>query len=274
MHSNYVWLKLKDYYSFNNLISNTNHPNICAIYIPPETSPYFSGDIFDNIRDDINTYSNYNNPLMICGDLNARTSNLQDFISDIDKHNIYDSVTVQTDTPRRSYDSEINRHGQQIIQLCKENNKRIVTGRCLGDSFGKCTFFSPKGYKSLVDYTLVSDSFFCNISSLIIEPLTYLSDHCQVTTNIKMMHYTNKNSTGNSNYQWNYLPKSFKWKSTSSAKDFRSALNTPHIKAKIDYFMSNRFPETKDGIENANRLLTNILCEAAKLSLPASRKKV
>ena len=37
--------------------------------------------------------------------------------------------------------------------------------------------------------------------------------------------------------------------------------------------MSNRFPETKDGIENANRLLTNILCEAAKLSLPTSRIK-
>ena len=57
---------------------------------------------------------------MICGDLNARTSNLQDFISDIDKHNIHDSVTVQTDTPRRRYDSNINRRGQQIIQLCKK----------------------------------------------------------------------------------------------------------------------------------------------------------
>ena len=99
VHSNYVWLKLKDYYSFNTLIDNTKHLNICAIYIPPETSPYFSGVIFDNIRDDINTFSNYDNPLMICGDLNAQTSNLQDFISDIDKHNIHDSVTVQTDTP-------------------------------------------------------------------------------------------------------------------------------------------------------------------------------
>ena len=87
------------------------------------------------------------------------------------------------------------------------------------------------------------------------------------------MHHTNKSPTGNSNYQWKYLPKSFKWKNTSSAKDFRSALNTPHIKAKIDHFMSNRFSETKDGIENANRLLTNILCEAANLSLPTSRLK-
>ena len=210
---------------------------------------------------------------MIFGDINARTSNLQDFISVIDKSNIHDNVTIQTNTPQRSYDSEIDRNGQQIIQLCKENNIRIVNGRCLGDSSGKCTFFSPQRYKSLVDYTLVSDSFFRNISSLFVEPLTYFNDHCQVTTNIKMMHYTNKSPMGNSDYQWNYLPKSFKWKNTSSAKDFRTALKTPHIKIKIDYLMSNRFPESKEGIKSANRLLTNILCEAAKFSLPNSRVK-
>ena len=85
---------------------------------------------------------------MICGDLNAQTSNVQDFVSDLDKYDIQDSVTVQMDTPRRSYDSEISRHGQQIIQLCKKNNIRIMNGRCLGDSFGKCTFFSLQGYKS------------------------------------------------------------------------------------------------------------------------------
>ena len=93
-------------------MGNTNHVNICAIYIIlPETSLYFSGDIFDNLGDDINTLSNHDNSLMICGDLNVRTSNLQDFISDIDKHNILDRITIQMDTPRRSYYSEITRHG-------------------------------------------------------------------------------------------------------------------------------------------------------------------
>ena len=88
-----------------------------------------------------------------------------------------------------------------------------------------------------------------------------------------MMHYTNKSPTGNSDYQWNYLLESFKWKNTSSTKDFRTALNTPHVKTKIDYFMSNRFPESNKGIESGNRLLTNILREAAKLSLLTSRVK-
>ena len=121
--------------------------------------------------------------------------------------------------------------------------------------------FLSTGIQKFSRHILVSDSFFSNISSLIDEPLTYLSNHCQVTTNINMIHYINKSPTGNSNYPWKDLPKSFKWKNTSSPKDFRSALNTPHIKAKIDYFMSNRFSETKDEIENADRLLTNILCE-------------
>ena len=88
------------------------------------------------------------------------------------------------------------------------------------------------------------------------------------------MYYTNKSPTDNSDYQWNYLPKSFKWKNTSSAEDFRTALSTPHIKVKIDYFMSNKFPECKEEIENANRLLINILCEEVKLSLPTSRVKM
>ena len=69
-------------------------------------------------------------------------SSLQDFISDIDKHNIQDSVTIQTDTPRRSCDSEIDRHDQQIIQLCKENNIQIVNGICPGDHLGSA-HFSP-----------------------------------------------------------------------------------------------------------------------------------
>ena len=75
----------------------TQSKYLCNIYILPEISSYFSEDIFDNLRDDINTFSNYDNPLMICGGLNARTSNLQDFMSDIDKHNIHDSVTIQTE---------------------------------------------------------------------------------------------------------------------------------------------------------------------------------
>ena len=71
--------------------------------------------------------------------------------------------------------------GKKLINLCKEYNLRIINGRCLGDSFGQCTFFR-QGVKSLIDYTVTSDFFFDKISGLIIKPLTYFSDHCQVVT--------------------------------------------------------------------------------------------
>ena len=107
---------------------------------------------------------------MICGDFNARTSNVNHFISISDKHCPNNSITTQIDTSRRNIDPELNSHGQKLIQLCKENNLRIGNGRCSGDSFGKCTFFSAQGHKSLVDYILVSDSFFNNIGSLFVKP--------------------------------------------------------------------------------------------------------
>ena len=55
----------------------------------------------------------------------------------------------------------------------------------LGTLWESVHFFSTQGNKSLVDYTLVDDSFFKNLDSLIVKPLSYLSGHCQVVTSIK-----------------------------------------------------------------------------------------
>ena len=208
---------------------------------------------------------------MICGNFNARTSNVNDFISISDKHCPNNSITTQIDTSRRSIDPELNSHGQKLIQLCKENNLRIGNGRCSGDSFGKCTFFSVQGHKSLVDYTLVSDSFFNNIGSLFVKPLNYLSDHCQVVTSIKILKKHGEMHS-KSNYTWKNLPKYFKWDSQCSPIDYSNALNTPHINSKIENFLLSSFSVSKEGIEQANKTLTDIMCEAAKLSLPLCKR--
>ena len=95
-----------------------NNLYICAIYIPPESSPYFDDIIFDNVRDDINNFSCQGNPIMICGDFNAKTSNVNDFISISDKHCPDNFITTQINTSRRNIDPELNSHGQKLIQLC------------------------------------------------------------------------------------------------------------------------------------------------------------
>ena len=151
----------------------------------PITSPYFNEKIFHDLNEDINNFSNSQSPLLLCGDLNSKTGNIPDFISNAkDGNSLTDQITTQIDTYRRNFDSEVNSYGQNLLELCKGNNHRIINGRCFRDSFGKYTFFSSDNKKSTVDYSIVSDHFFENISSFLVKPLSYLSDHCQAVTNI------------------------------------------------------------------------------------------
>ena len=61
-----------------------------------------------------------------------------------DKHvfNVLNDVTTQTNTYTKSSDSEPNVivMAKKLIDLYLQNNLRIVNGRCLSNSFGKCTF--------------------------------------------------------------------------------------------------------------------------------------
>ena len=163
--------------------------HICALYIPSEPSPYFKDDIFDDISNNINNFENLQTPIMLCGDYNSRTgkSILLHYVSDKGDEHLKNNlkVTAQIVSNRKSSDSEINNHGKKLINTCKENNLRIINGRCLGDSFSQRTFLR-QGAKSLTDYTVTSYVFFDKISGLIIKPLTYFSDHYQVVTNISI----------------------------------------------------------------------------------------
>ena len=72
--------KIKNLNSFNTLAGNANHLYLCACYIPPITSPYFNEEIFHDLNEDVNNFSNSQSPLLLCGDLNSRTGNIPDFI--------------------------------------------------------------------------------------------------------------------------------------------------------------------------------------------------
>ena len=64
------------------------------------------------------------------------------------------------------------------------------------------------------------------------------------------------------------LPKLFKWNSQTSPEEYLDALNSPHYRSKIGNFTSAIFPENREGIEQANKILTDIICGTAKVSLP------
>ena len=76
--------------------------------------------------------------------------------------------------------------GKGLIDLCSGNNLRIANGRTIGDLFGKKTCFQYNG-SSLVDYVICSKNLLSYIQFLKVFPLLpHLSDHCQISYNIKI----------------------------------------------------------------------------------------
>lgn len=95
---------------------------LCICYIPPDNSAYLAKknlDLNNIIEGDLSTLSN-DAEFLICGDLNARTGNIQDLIT-LDDNNhipspgnyICDTVTKQ----RSTQDTTINKR-DHIIDLC------------------------------------------------------------------------------------------------------------------------------------------------------------
>ena len=80
----------------------------------------------------------------------------------------------------------IDTRGKDLIDLCSGNDLRIVNGRTSGDIFGKKTCFQYNG-SSLVDYVIYNKHLLKLIEFLKVFPLLpYLSDHCQISYNIKI----------------------------------------------------------------------------------------
>ena len=91
-------------------------------------------------------------------------------------------ITTQIDTYRRNFNSEVNTNGQSLSELCEGNNLRMVD--VLEIHLGN-THFSLQITKKHRRLQYSIRSFLKNISSFLVKPLSYLSDHCQTVTNIQ-----------------------------------------------------------------------------------------
>ena len=94
---------------------------------------------------------------LICGDLNARTGELPDYVEYDNLHILDilpDDYVVDTPIPRLSEDKACNEYGQDLLQFCKNTGMRIINGR-LGDDAGVGRFTCVKGNgRSVIDYVL------------------------------------------------------------------------------------------------------------------------
>ena len=224
--------------------------------------------IFVHYTSHLNSFENLQTRIMLCGDFNSRTGKLPAYVPDKGDENLKNhlKVTTQIVSNRKSSDSEINNHGEKLINLCKENNLRIINGRCLGDSFDQCTFFR-QGARIFIDYTVTSDFFFDKISGLIIKPLNILvtiAKYLQILVSLQIQKVIFFHK---STHKWKKRPNLFHW-NRSSTKAYRAAFSSKEMKAKVQNFLATSFTNNSKGIEKANRTLSDIMIDTAKDSLP------
>ena len=126
------------------------------VYVPPSNSPYYdTAEDSNGIRmlerciAEVMT-SQGDCAVIICGDLNARTANL----NTVDSNDIYDVRMDAISRERFSYDDNINDFGRTLLSLCIAFDLAILNG-FLNSESGRYTFVSANG-SSVVDYCIVS----------------------------------------------------------------------------------------------------------------------
>ena len=146
------------------------------VYVPPTGSPYYQtiettcqlqeaelclSDALESAGD-VNT--------LVCGDLNARTSDYQ-----VNTQNIFDLLDQDLHVEdhdtishgRATEDKTLNSFGTKLINFCVCFDLSILNGVCNTDSSCKYTFVSPSG-NSVVDYCLASADIALSIKDLTI----------------------------------------------------------------------------------------------------------
>ena len=155
--TSYVWLRLL------HVKVNGSEVYLCVCYIAPSSSTLNASNCsYDTLQNDIVDAQNAGGCIIVCGDMNARTAeqddytrlaDLQDFV-DVPEEGAY----LGADVPQRSNcdkASTTGTWGEELLELCRSTELLIVNGRTPGDPTGRFTFTSPQG-QSVVDYFLVS----------------------------------------------------------------------------------------------------------------------
>ena len=97
--------------------------------------------------------------------------------------------TSDNELKRHSRDTQLtNEQGKMILEICKSNSLRILNGRIMGDELGTCTRYPKRKNEnpSVIDYTLCGEALLPRMFSFFVLPYTELSDHCCISTHIKV----------------------------------------------------------------------------------------
>lgn len=268
-----LWIKLdKQFFSLDRDIF------ICNAYLPPEGSSLFSWytiDVCDKLELDIMRYCELGD-ILLCGDLNARTGSLLDYIiqdgkdqGPLPKDYEPESFCIN----RNSLDKlNSNGYGRWLTDLCISAKLSILNGRCSGDRLGQFTSHQAEG-NSTVDYNIISKRIFDRVRTFKVGSLTDFSDHCPLSLRIDMKVPCPNESN---NCKTLKLPPQYIWDDDSNSK-FLLSLSKPESVKLIDNFTCTDFQKNKSGIDIATecigRLFDNVCKGVIKRRYVKIRKK-
>ena len=179
-----VWLKIKQ--------SGDLNLYLAAVYIPPldstsTISSFQNNNAYHLLQEDIAHFSQ-KGYVSLCGDFNARTGTLTDFVTTCgsDEHGVFVPHSNKVEYTfsvgsRHSDDKKSNQYGKELIELCKSSDMRIMNGYFNNDhSTGSFTCYTANG-KSLIDYLICDAYSFTKLETFVIDPLVSESDHRPLT---------------------------------------------------------------------------------------------
>ena len=168
---------------------------LAACYIPPAQGNAHAQDIAD-VWETLGADSadaQAEGMVLMAGDFNARTATLMDWdnsdlvdgvhneaLMDVVIHGQESCPVPPTSAPRSNQDPITNKHGRDLILMCRTTDMRICNGRSHGDSEGACTCFPFTGGKSMVDYFLACPSLMPRVHQMSVSSPEVGFDHCAV----------------------------------------------------------------------------------------------
>lgn len=178
-----LWIKIS-----KSVLSLKHDLYVALLYALPEASSRQSmieTNIFDRLLDSvahIETKTESQCNLLICGDFNSRTSTNNDFVIHDDSLHMSvlpDEYISDNFLSRYSQDKgHVNNNGLLLLDFCKQTGVRIMNGRVGKDNgIGKYTFIGSRG-SSVIDYVLASEDLFRFVKDFEVQDPNILSDHC------------------------------------------------------------------------------------------------
>ena len=264
--NNFVWIEVS-----KNLIENLNENLlIIASYINDITSTYYDDEIFEELNNDVLTFCNGENPVLLMGDLNSRTGELNEIYVESENEfisNFPQKTTFLNVPPRKNCDKKEDSHGKKIISFCKSVDFVILNGRSKGDPCGNYTHLNFNNGPSAVDYGICNENGYELIDNFLILPMNELSDHSKIVTIFKdILPMAEKKDTDK--YKWKTRGILYEW-DEKRKKDFLKEIKS---KTKEIYEISQHI--NAGLIHSTGEKIQQIFLSTAKTILKVKNKNI